>query len=213
MSKEDWYRNETWDINIENSFFEKLKKSRTQKSQYLKIQAFYLLNIEPDVSLRLISYARENCPDEFWEQEFYLFESKILYKKKLLDDALEKAYKSLEWRIKKPGTQTEIIYWLCELVLRMKKKSDYVKCLESMINLHRETPFPIIEYKYHAFASLILLEMQELEKAKIEAKLAIEWASKDKNLLQNERKRKYGVFQQKPDWPYDELEKIIKKDG
>lgn len=37
MSSEDWYRNEIWNDEIEEAFFKKLSRARSQKSQYLKI--------------------------------------------------------------------------------------------------------------------------------------------------------------------------------
>lgn len=80
MGSEDWYRNDEWNHEIEEIFFKKLGRSRSQKTQYLKIQAGYLVESHPDIVLRLAEYARINCPDEFWEQEFCLYESKALYK-------------------------------------------------------------------------------------------------------------------------------------
>jgi hypothetical protein len=68
MGSEDWYRNQEWNQEIEESFFEKLKRSRSQKAQYLLIQAYYLVESHPDVVLRLAEYERRNCPDERWEQ-------------------------------------------------------------------------------------------------------------------------------------------------
>ena len=48
MGAEDWYRNETWNAEIEEAFEAKLKRSRGafHKAQYLRIQASYLLRSE-----------------------------------------------------------------------------------------------------------------------------------------------------------------------
>ena len=46
MSKEDWYRNTEWNDQIESEFKARLKRSRgnSNKAQYLRIQASYLLD-------------------------------------------------------------------------------------------------------------------------------------------------------------------------
>jgi len=54
MSKDDWYRNENWNADIEAAFRTKLARSRTSRPQYLSIQAGYLAERHPLVSLALI---------------------------------------------------------------------------------------------------------------------------------------------------------------
>ena len=48
MGTEDWYRNETWNAEIEEAFETRLKRSRGayHKAQYLRIQGSYLLESE-----------------------------------------------------------------------------------------------------------------------------------------------------------------------
>ncbi len=208
MSSADWYRNEKWNQKIEESFFSKLKRARSQKTQYLKIQTGYLAESYPDAALRLSDYARKNCPDEFWEQEFCLFESMALFKKGKHEEAIEKAYESVNWCVKKPNTQTEIPYWLSKLILLTERKDDYKKCLDILEELHTDTPFPIIEFYFHGYSALLNNRLGKKEKAKQDALAAIMWANKDKNLLQNKRKRKYGIFKEKHGWPYNEILKI-----
>ncbi len=210
MSSDDWYRNTKWDQKIEESFFNKLKRARSQKTQYLKIQASYLAETNPDVTLSLSDYARTHCPDDFWEQEFCLYESKAFFKKGKNEEAIEKAYESINWSIKKSGTQTEIPYWLSRLILLTEREDEYMKCLELLEQLHTSSPFPETEFYFHGYSALLNKRLGKLEKARQEALTAISWASKDKNLLQNERKRKYGIFKEKNGWPYNEILKISK---
>ncbi|MER0374436.1 hypothetical protein ABRZ67_21615 [Vibrio vulnificus] len=65
MSSEDWYRNEDWDETIEQEFYSKLKRARTQKDQYLIIQALSLSENHPDVTLRLVKEYFETKKNDF----------------------------------------------------------------------------------------------------------------------------------------------------
>jgi hypothetical protein len=86
--------------------------------------------------------------------------------------------------------KTEIPYWLAELVLKTNKSEHYLSCLEHLVELHSLSPFPLLEFRFHGYSALLLFGLGESEKARTEAIKAIDWASRDRNLLQNERKRK-----------------------
>ena len=53
MNRQDWFRNPSWDPEIEAAFFKKLALAK-DKSQYLRIQASILASHFPDVALRLL---------------------------------------------------------------------------------------------------------------------------------------------------------------
>lgn len=61
---EDWYRNKDWNSTIETKFEKNLSRARTQRPQYLYIQAVSLIDRHPDISLVLLErYSDEG--DEF----------------------------------------------------------------------------------------------------------------------------------------------------
>jgi tetratricopeptide (TPR) repeat protein len=70
MGAEDWYRNETWNAEIEEAFEAKLKRSRGAyyKAQYLRIQATYLFKSEyeniQNVGVTLIQRMINDYPTE-----------------------------------------------------------------------------------------------------------------------------------------------------
>jgi tetratricopeptide (TPR) repeat protein len=53
VSRHDWFRNKSWDPEIEAVFFKKLARAK-DKSQYLRIQASTLASSCPQVALRLL---------------------------------------------------------------------------------------------------------------------------------------------------------------
>jgi tetratricopeptide (TPR) repeat protein len=53
MPQNDWFRNTSWNAQIEADFLARLKRAR-DKGQYLRIQASYLSSIDPNVSLMLL---------------------------------------------------------------------------------------------------------------------------------------------------------------
>ena len=72
MATDDWYRNTTWDSNIESDFETRLKRSRgmLHKAQYLRIQASYLLD-SSDLKTQLIGVEQmERLIKDFQTEEF-----------------------------------------------------------------------------------------------------------------------------------------------
>ena len=63
--KHDWYRRETWDDEIEQEFFARLKKTRSQRDQYLAIQVISLAQPHPEVSIRLAQHYFETRTGNF----------------------------------------------------------------------------------------------------------------------------------------------------
>ena len=53
MTSDTWYRNEDWNDEIEDFFYSKLNRARSQREQYLVIQALSLSKTHPNISLRL----------------------------------------------------------------------------------------------------------------------------------------------------------------
>jgi len=51
--KEEWFRNTKWNAPIAAEFHEKLAKARSQRDQYLGIQARTLVRIHPEIALEL----------------------------------------------------------------------------------------------------------------------------------------------------------------
>ena len=61
----DWYRNTDWNDEIEAAFFAKLERARSQRDQYIVIQAIHLSNSHPEVTLRLVDFYFQTRTDDF----------------------------------------------------------------------------------------------------------------------------------------------------
>ena len=60
MSSENWYRNTSWNAEIEAAFNSRLERSRSQKAQYLRIQGSILKDTHPDIAIQLL----KRCVDQ-----------------------------------------------------------------------------------------------------------------------------------------------------
>ncbi|WP_340588648.1 hypothetical protein [Erythrobacter alti] len=61
----DWFRNTDWDDEIEAAFFAKLDRARSQRDQYIVLQAHHLSQTHPEVALRLIDLYNETRKEDF----------------------------------------------------------------------------------------------------------------------------------------------------
>jgi hypothetical protein len=60
----EWYRNTDWNDEIEADFFARLARARSQRDQYLVIQAVLLAESRPETTLRLVDlYFRTRTED------------------------------------------------------------------------------------------------------------------------------------------------------
>ena len=61
----DWYRNTDWNDEIEAAFFDKLSRARTQRDQYIVLQALHLAYSHPEVCLKLVDFYFSTRTDNF----------------------------------------------------------------------------------------------------------------------------------------------------
>ncbi|KLI64926.1 hypothetical protein [Aurantiacibacter marinus] len=61
----EWYRNTDWNEEIEAMFFAKLEKARSQRDQYIVLQAHHISQSHPKVALRLIDLYFDTRTDDF----------------------------------------------------------------------------------------------------------------------------------------------------
>lgn len=171
MSSDDWYRNVDWNESIEEHFYSKLKRARTQKHQYLVIQALTLTERHPEISLRLVAEYFESRKDEFDDVRALLAKANAYIVLGDLNKGVA-AYRNIIEREKEfpnhqKGTYLDYTY----LVATQKIESEYTNVLD-VLNEHIDRlTFPLDYYKWHASKALIDNDSSEAQKALDAAKV------------------------------------------
>ena len=165
VSSDDWYRNEDWNETIEEHFYSKLKRARTQRDQYLVIQALTLADKHPKVSLRLVDEYFESRKEQFDDVRALLAKANAFIK---LDDRERcvATYKEILQREREfPNHQTGAYLDYPYLVATQKIEGEFDNALEVLNeNIDRLT-FPLDYYKWHASKAIICNDGLEAKKA------------------------------------------------
>lgn len=171
MSSEDWYRNENWNASIEEHFYSKLKRTRTQRDQYLVIQALTLADTYPEVSLRLVNEYFESRKDQFDDIRALLAKANACKTLNDLDGCIS-AFKEVLGREREfPDYQTGVYLDYPYLVATQKIENEYANAVD-VLNEHVDRlTFPLDYYKWHASKALINNDGSEAQKALDAAKV------------------------------------------
>ena len=177
MSDDDWYRNTEWTPAIESNFFTKLNRSRTQRDQYLAIQASALARVKPEVALRLLENYFSTRTDQFNDASAYGVRAEAFLAHGYLGGAVEAYKAALQREEEFPYLQTNARVDLPYLVARKRVDSEFDFALQVLGDAVKDTnPFPIYHFKIHAAYALILTAKGKDEEARNHAAQAIEAA-------------------------------------
>lgn len=175
MARDDWYRNKSWNDEIERTFFTKLERARSSKQQYLRIQASYLVESHPGVTLRLLDIYFAQRGD-FSEALAYCHKAKAYLAQNDLTPALQSYEMALECEKKRPNVKTTAYLGFCLLITARALSNQYARCLELLDQHEAEPKFPVDHFLWHVTRALILNELGDNKLAKKDAELAIEAA-------------------------------------
>ena len=165
MSSDDWYRNKDWNESIEEHFYSKLKRARTQRDQYLVIQALTLADKHPKVTLRLVDEYFESRKDQFDDVRALLDKANAYFALNNLETCIA-AFKEVLGREREfPKHQTGVYLDYPYLVATQKIESEFSYALD-VLNEHVDRlTFPLDYYKWHASKALIRNDGFEAKKA------------------------------------------------
>lgn len=178
MSADDWYRRTTWTAQDQQEFFARLNRSRTSynKAQYLRIQAYYLQNINTQASLELLDNMITNWPEPSELPQAYLQTAECLIKLKDTNGAIEAFRNSFKSEKSKVSTQAYLKFGL--FVIENSLTSLFEESL-TMLELGESiTIFPKNIYEYYGIKAIIFDYHNKHEEAKESALKAIEAAQK-----------------------------------
>jgi tetratricopeptide (TPR) repeat protein len=155
VSSDDWYRNKEWNDEIEKQFYSKMKRARSQRDQYLVIQALTLTEKHPDVALRLVEEYFDSRTNHFDDVRALLARANAYISLKETNNAIA-AYQAILAREKEfPNHQTGAYLDYSYLVATQQIKGEY----ENAVNILNENvgrlAFPLDFFKWYASLALI----------------------------------------------------------
>jgi hypothetical protein len=174
MARGDWWRNTSWNAEIEAAFFAKLTRARN-KAWYLRNQAKALASSCPEVALRLLDqyFALGGDLDQA-EAHFYRARAHVA-----LGD-MEAAVLAFEAVLARedavPNFRTWAFHEMPALIATERMSAHYDRAIQVLMKGKNWLTFPIQRYQWHGALALILHEQGRTSEAENEAKLALEAA-------------------------------------
>lgn len=176
MSGNDWFRNKTWNSNIESVFFKKLGRARSQRDQYLAIQALVLAPVKPDITLRLVSMYFDSRKNDFHDYRVLIAKGKALEVQGDFAAAVETYKDLIAWQGARPSVKAGGDLMLAYLVATESLSEHFDFALEQLRRMPDADVFPVATFRRHAAAALIYSDKQESSLAQSHAVQALEAA-------------------------------------
>ncbi len=150
----DWYRNETWSPEIEQTFQAKLKRCRTQGPQYLYIQALTLAEKKPRITLRLLEQYF-STEDKFRRASAFSVQADAYAKLGLIDEAINFHKQALSWQQKYPYTTSWSRLGVSYLIAQQRKQAHYNFAISVLQSPETTLIFPLDLFVYACSLALI----------------------------------------------------------
>lgn len=171
MARHDWYRNSSWTADIESDFRQRLSRAR-EKSQYLRIQAYYLAENHPQVALSLLDQYFA-LGDHFDKAQAHGDRARAFIALGDVDAALSSYEEALAWEREFPHSKTHAYLEYACLVINARAARLYIRAME-VLDTHRERPmFPVDRYRANGARAILLHELGRTDDARSFADLAM----------------------------------------
>ncbi len=157
MARDRWFRNTEWSHEIENAFFSKLSRARSQRDQYLVIQANTLHENHPAITLKLVDYYFETKHGEVHDVLALLARARALVTLDRIDSAMN-AYRAVldrEREYPKQRTTTWVDYPYLVATRAIEAEFGYARHTLDDPLLRLPVLFPVDRYMWHAAKALI----------------------------------------------------------
>jgi tetratricopeptide (TPR) repeat protein len=155
VSSDDWYRNKEWSDEIEENFYSKLKRARSQRDQYMVIQALSLTDTYPEVALRLVEEYFDSRTNPFDDVRALLARANAYISLEDFNNAIA-AYRAILARENElPNHQTGAYLDYPYLVATQQIKGEYENAV-NVLNEHAgRLALPLDYFKWYASFALI----------------------------------------------------------
>jgi len=183
----DWFRNATWSNEIEEEFFRRLARARSQRDQYLVIQAITLASLRPEITLRLVDLYFETRSALFDDARALVAKATALVAMGDLSAAAE-AYRSvLACEKARQGLVTTAYLEYPFLVATERMESEYECALAVLEDRKSYVAFPLGRFKWNAAYAMILSARGNANAARSYALAAVEAAREQSSEFRNHR--------------------------
>ena len=155
MARDDWFRNKSWNTRIEEEFFEKLARARSQRDQYLAIQAITVAPRNPEAALRLVDHYFETRKNDRHDVQALLAKVDAL---KTLGDmgGVVATYKAILAREAEfPSRRTTAYVAFPYFVATKKIEKEYEYAVTVLDERKDDIAFPLDRFMWHASYALI----------------------------------------------------------
>ena len=176
MGSGDWFRNGDWSPKIEADFQARLGRTRSQRDQYLVIQAITIESSHPKAALRLIEqYFATKTSDS---HDVRALNARARAYLALGDDesAIKAMKQVLEIEGIRPSHKTNVFVEYPYLVATKGIRSEFADAVSVLESRSGDVAFPVIRFKWHAARCLIHRAENQGAHAREQARLALEAA-------------------------------------
>ncbi|MGI9394912.1 MAG: hypothetical protein ACR2OY_09720 [Boseongicola sp.] len=182
---EDWYRNTEWSDKTREAFFAKLKRSRSQRDQYLAIQALTLAPHEPDAALDLATLYFDTRTDDFDDNRVRLAQARAFSAAGRLDDAADTFRQAALADAANPTFKTNSAVEYARFVVENALTHRYREVALWMGDIEAVFLLPREGYLWHGIHAAISADDNNPSEAQRHAGLALDYAARTKSSIPN----------------------------
>jgi tetratricopeptide (TPR) repeat protein len=175
MVRDSWFRQTSWDAQIEEAFQKKLGRAR-EKSQYLRIQAGILASRNPEIALRLLDQYFDLGEHLDWAQAYVDRATAYLNLDKT-DLAIAAYEAALAREDSYPKVLTQAYLELPFIIATTRLSARYEQALSVLEKNKARLTFPADRFKWNSALALIRAELGQLSDARDAARAALAAAS------------------------------------
>ncbi|MBK1683650.1 hypothetical protein [Rhodoferax fermentans] len=176
MTPTDWFRNSDWSSDIQERFLAKLARSRTQRDQYLVIQALTLSRSHPQAALQLVDLYFATQKGQF--EDVRALSARAAAYQSIRNNALAVAAMKeiLAIERQRPQQKTTTYVEYPYFVASIGMDSEFSSAFSVLEERAGDLKFPVDEFKWHAAYSIISYALRDIEAARTHAGMALDAA-------------------------------------